>query len=93
MTEAASHADPNDLASVRLFAEELARSGVSFTSEEVRARLSDSQNERLDAFPHSLGGVFFSMQREGTILRQGAVKAQRPEARGRWLTVWRGGMK
>ena len=90
MSRAASHAQPADLASVRMHAECLASYGTPFTSDDVRSCLSETQNERLDAFPHSLGAVFYGLHKEGTILPVGWTMATRPEARGRGLRLWVG---
>ena len=90
MARAASHADPSDLASVRLYAEQLAHMQVPFTAEQVRAKLSDAQNQRLDCFPNALGGVFHQLRKDGTLEPAGWATAQRPEARGRGTRLWRG---
>ena len=90
MATASSHADPHDLASVRLHAETLAKAGSPFTAEDVRARLSDAQNARLDAFPASLGGTFYMLQKQGIIVGVGYVRATRSEARGRPVRLWMG---
>ena len=90
MARAASHADPSDLASVRLYAEQLAHTHIPFTAEDVRAKLSDAQNARLDCFPCSLGGVFHQLRKDGTLEPAGWATAQRPEARGRGTRLWRG---
>lgn len=90
MAEAASHAHPADLASLRLTVEALAKTGTPFTAEECRARLSAAQNERLDAFPNAIGGTFYQLQREGVILGVGYAASTRKEARGRPLRLWRG---
>lgn len=96
MTEAAAHADPKDIAAARDIMKRLAGEGsttgalVSFTAEDVTVRLSDAQRDRLTAFPNALGGMFHQAQREGIIRKLGAVQARRPEARGRWITLWAG---
>ncbi len=90
MTEAASHADPKDLQSVRAFAEWYAVYADTFTSEDVIAKLTDAQRERLSAFPNAMGGVFYHLARAGIITAQGYVTATKPEARGRAIRLWRG---
>ncbi len=90
MAEAASHADPADLASVRWHIETLAKAGLPFTAEDVRARLSEAQRDRLDAFPSAWGGTFFHMRRQRIIQVAGWATAQRPEARGHATRLWVG---
>ena len=90
MAIAASHADPKDLADLRFHAEGFAKAGSPFTSDSVRAMLSDAANERLDAFPNSIGGLFYALQKEGTIEGVGYAPSTRPEARGRPIRIWRG---
>ncbi len=90
MGEAASHADPSDLASLRLHAETLAKVGEVFSAEDVSARLSESQRDRLSAFPNATGGLYRSMKLQGLIECVGYCSARRPDARGRTLKLWRG---
>lgn len=90
MTVAASHADPADIRAVRGIVERMAATREPFTSDDVRANMTDEQNDRLDAFPHSLGAVFFSMQKQEIIVGIGYARARRDAARGRPLRLWRG---
>lgn len=90
MGEASSHANPADLASIRLHAESLASRGLPFTADDVYDRLSETQRERMDAFPQSAGGVWFQMAREGLIQKVSYAPSRRSSARGRPIAVWRG---
>ena len=90
MAVAASHADPNDLRQIRRNVETLAATRIPFTAEDCTAMLTDAERERMAAFPNAMGGVFFQLQREGLIESRNAIRAQRKEARGRWLTLWVG---
>lgn len=90
MGEAASHADPSDLASVRAILEDKARLGEPFTIEDVMVGLPQWRVDRLAAYPNALGGLMYQAQKDGRIEGVGYAPATRKEARGRPIRLWRG---
>lgn len=62
----------------------LARNGVEFTAEEVRAWVGDPPN------PNAWGGRFLTAIKQGVIRRIGYRPAKRKEAHARVLAVYTG---
>lgn len=64
---------------------ELAATGEPFTAEELRAIVGPPVGSH-----NAMGTVFLRAARAGIIIRVGSRQANRVEAAGRWLAMWRG---
>lgn len=59
-----------------------------FTAEDVRNRLSEGYQEKLDAFPNSLGAIILGLAKRKLIRAVGYVHSTRPERRKGKVTLW-----
>ena len=60
------------------------RADVKFTAEEIRAAAGDPPGSG-----NAVGALLHSLARQGLIVEVGSRRAERPDARGRRLIVWR----